>query len=81
MDGEACDESSGLSHLAHAAANIMFEIERRRDNGSGKCNVEITCPRCQGKDEYPVVGVWSCTTGCGYFVEASIDRVTGVDLP
>lgn len=28
MDGEIYDEESGLLHLAHAACNIMFEIER-----------------------------------------------------
>ena len=28
MDGEPYDEESHLLHLAHAACNIMFEIER-----------------------------------------------------
>lgn len=33
--GEACDEESGLSHLAHAAANIMFlaHFDREGENG------------------------------------------------
>lgn len=28
MEGEENDKESGLHHLAHAASNIMFEIER-----------------------------------------------------
>jgi hypothetical protein len=28
VDGEMVDKESGLTHLAHAASNIMFEIER-----------------------------------------------------
>lgn len=28
VDGEVNDQGSGLLHLAHAASNIMFEIER-----------------------------------------------------
>lgn len=28
VDGETLDAESGLTHLAHAASNIMFEIER-----------------------------------------------------
>ena len=30
LDGEEVDSESGLSHLAHAATNLMFEIERRK---------------------------------------------------
>jgi len=75
MRGEEIDESSGLSHLAHAAANLMFEIERRKDKAldEGCSPVEITCPRCKYRDEYPSMGAWPCTSGCGYFVEAEIN--------
>ena len=76
MSGESKDEASGYSHLAHAAANLMFEIERREP----KPNVEIIkdlvvcviCPRCKVKDEYPLYGVWLCTGGCGYFIEPEL---------
>lgn len=72
MSGEAKDEASGLSHLYHAAANLMFEIERR-EGPFVRCvehaNVPVTCPRCKSSDEYPLYGTYLCTGGCGYFIE------------
>ena len=36
IDGEILDPESGLMHLSHAAANIMFEIERVKGVGKPK---------------------------------------------
>lgn len=75
MSGEEYDHDSGMSHLWHAAANIMFEIERRHAHGycSGP-DVEVTCPRCHAIDRYPTHGVYPCTGGCGYFIEVRLEK-------
>ncbi len=39
MDGEDFDKHSHYLHLAHAAANIMFEIERIREEALEPFNV------------------------------------------
>jgi len=75
--GEELDAESGMHHLWHAATNIMFEIERReryRVLGLKQSNilVEMTCLRCHAKDSYPLVGVFPCTSRCGYFIEPLI---------
>jgi hypothetical protein len=83
MSGEESDESSGLSHLSHAAANIMFEIERRHGSRVARgetlfssTRVDVTCPRCRSKDTYPLIGVYPCTDGCGYFIEPELMKKT-----
>jgi hypothetical protein len=85
MRGEYADEASSLSHLYHAAANIMFEIERRDGPRVKRWNkpelqhtVEVVCPRCKQKDEYPLYGVHLCTNECGYFIEPTL---TGDGVP
>jgi hypothetical protein len=78
MSGEAEDVDSGLSHLYHAAANIMFEIERRYGPVAELYKIfliedrEVVCPRCKTRDIYPAAGVHLCTGGCGYFIEPDI---------
>lgn len=81
LDGEAKDESSGLSHLYHAAANLMFEIERREGPRVerhkkivGDATMEVTCPRCKTRDVYPMEGVFPCVGDCGYFIEPTLER-------
>jgi hypothetical protein len=75
LDGEEVDQASGLSHLAHVAANVMFEIERRKHvpliGGVEYPYKTITeqCSRCKANDDYPIVGVHACTNGCGNFIE------------
>jgi hypothetical protein len=75
MEGEYTDKESGLPHLYHAAANIMFEIERiegkirARHSVKESIMLERTCPRCQHSDDYPICGVYPCTTGCGNMIE------------
>jgi hypothetical protein len=80
MNGEWTDSASGLSHLYHAAANIMFEIERRDGPAAvrgekicGDKKVAITCPRCKTREEYPLIGTWMCSGGCGYFIEPALE--------
>ncbi len=80
MAGEELDEASNLSHLYHAAANIMFEIERRegpavarRKKLTGERRVSVLCPRCGSRDDYPLVGVFPCTDECGYFIEPMLE--------
>ena len=40
LNGEDTDSQSGLSHLAHAAANLMFEIERKSDNSKPRFPID-----------------------------------------
>ncbi len=74
LDGEDDDAESRLSHLAHTATNVMFEIERRHRaiSSTGGVQVEWTCPRCGKTDYYPSRGVHRCSGGCGYLVEPEI---------
>ena len=75
LDGEYFDSVSKLPHLAHAASNIMFEIERietaRYNRILLQTNQEITieCPRCHSKDMYLLDCVSPCTNGCRYVID------------
>lgn len=77
LDGEYLDQESGLSHLAHAAATLMMEIERV-DNAlrlskkqlRDAREVAIRCPRCGSTDEYPLSYVGPCSNSCMYVIDA-----------
>jgi hypothetical protein len=84
--GEERDEQSGLPHLYHAAANIMFEIERRygqqRTRGAkilGDRFVNVTCPRCHATEEYPLSYIGPCVGECGYIIETVRENYAEVD--
>lgn len=81
LDGEARDKESGLRHLSHAAANLMFEIERIASAKNDEMlalrqgvYAEVTCPRCGSKDEYPLDSVGPCTAGCRYIIDTEVER-------
>ena len=40
MDGEQLDKESGLPHLAHAACNVMFLLERQQKGISVQSNAQ-----------------------------------------
>jgi len=80
LDGEARDKESGLRHLSHAAVNLMFEIERVAGTKNNEMlaleqrkYVEIICPRCKHKDEYPFEAVGPCTAGCRYIIDTGVE--------
>lgn len=86
IDGEYLASDSELSHLAHAASNIMFEIERIRRRRARARHVigntiEAKCPRCGSRDEYPVESVLPCTAGCGYLIDSTlVDFMSGPEV-
>ncbi len=75
LDGEYDDQESKLSHLAHAATTLMFEIERlsmarhMRETFNGDECVEVVCSRCGARDDYPLNHVMPCTNGCRNLIE------------
>jgi hypothetical protein len=75
LSGEHLDEGSGLPHLWHAAANIMFEIERRarRPTNAEQDFVKVTCSRCKVTGDYPLDCVAPCAGGCGDIIEPALE--------
>ena len=82
LSGELRDPESGLKHLAHAASNLMFELERfsrnaerRKVLGSDRDfkEVVIKCPRCGSEDQYTLFSVLPCSNGCGYWIDSWVE--------